>query len=521
MSNQPLRRIVPAALLVPLLIVLPASGQTLNEDAKLAASCAAQDDLFGQSVAISGTTAIVGAPGDDGGDNAGSAYLIDATTGAQIAQLTASDAAPRDQFGFSVAISGTTAIVGAPLDNDAGTRSGSAYLFDTTTCTQIAKLTASDAAQGDRFGFSVAISGTTAIVGALGELFDGSGWAYLFDITTGQQLAKLTASDAAQGDQFGFSVAISGTTAIVGAYQNDDAGFSSGSVYLFDFSNPNNIRETKLTASDAAQFDQFGYSVAISGTTAIVGAFSDSDAGSASGSAYLFNFLDPNNIIETKLTASDAASFDQFGNAVAISGSTAIVGAFRNDDAGNASGSAYLFDTTTGVQFAKLTASNAAPDDQFGSSVAISSTTAIVGAPLDDDAGNASGSAYIFDYNIKVLQQPQSTIVDLGAAALFQVVLADTSGMNYQWRRDGVDLADGGNISGSNTAELQIIAGEDDLAFYDCVLTRSSGPAAVTDQVVLGVRPDPNACYPDANGDGVLDFFDISQFIIEFGRGCP
>ncbi len=143
----------------------------------------------------------------------------------------ASDATAADDFGYSVAISGNTAIVGAHGNDDVGLESGSAYLFDITTGNQLAKLTASDAAARDWFGRSVAISDNTAIVGAYG---DGGGSAYLFDITTGNQLAKLTASDAATDDLFGYSVAISGNTAIVGACFDDDAGDWSGSAYLFE-----------------------------------------------------------------------------------------------------------------------------------------------------------------------------------------------------------------------------------------------------------------------------------------------
>ena len=303
----------------------------------------------------------------------------------QFAKLTASDGAVSDEFGRSVAISGTTAIVGAYLDDDNGSSSGSAYLYDTASSQQIAKLTASDGEASDLFGLSVAISGATAIVGASQDDDNGanSGSAYLFDTASGRQIAKLTASDGAAGDRFGRSVAISGTTAIVGAYLDDDNGSGSGSAYLFDITTGRQI--AKLTASDGAAFDVFGHSVAISGTTAIVGAFQDDDNGSSSGSAYLFDITTGQQI--AKLTAPDGAANDNFGLFVAISGTTAIVGARGDDDNGGTSGSAYLFDTTTGQQIAKLTASDGAAGDQFGFSVAISGTTAIVGAFEDNDNG--------------------------------------------------------------------------------------------------------------------------------------
>ncbi|NNE68566.1 MAG: hypothetical protein HKN33_18520, partial [Pyrinomonadaceae bacterium] len=168
------------------------------------------------------------------------------------------------------------------------------------------------------------------------------------------QTKKLTASDAALGDGFGWSVAISGDTAIVGAYANDDGGSDSGSAYIFERNQggANNWGEVrKLTASDAAAGDNFGYSVAISVDTVIVGAFGNDDGGIDSGSAYIFeqNQGGANNWGEVrKLTASDGAAFDRFGWSVGISGDTAIVGAYGNDDGGNDSGSAYIFERNQG-----------------------------------------------------------------------------------------------------------------------------------------------------------------------------
>ena len=255
------------------------------------ASDGAEEDGFGFSVAISSATAIVGALGDDNG----SAYLFDTTTGRQIAKLLAKDGAAGDLFGVSVAISGTTAIVGAYRDDDNGANSGSAYLFDTTTGRQIAKLLANDGAARDFFGRSVAISGATAIVGAIGddENGAGAGSAYLFDTTTGRQIAKLLPDDGTGLDTFGISVGISGATAIVGAHWGVGNGTSSGSAYFWDISDPENpIQIAKILPNDGAEADRFGFSVAISPDgigTAIVGAFADDDNGTNSGSAYLFD----------------------------------------------------------------------------------------------------------------------------------------------------------------------------------------------------------------------------------------
>jgi len=363
--------------------VLTAPAQTINEDNKFVASDAEIINLFGNSIGISGTTAIVGT-WDSSGTQAGAAYLFDTKSGNQIAKLGASFPAPGDMFGWSVAISGTTAIVGARG------HAGSAYVFDAVTGEQLFKLTESDSMVDNYFGDTVAISNSTAIVGAYRANLAGA--AFLFNTDTGAQIFKLTSNDLAFDDQFGRSVGISGTTAIVGAPQDSDAGTHSGSAYLFDTTT--GLQLAKLTASDAEALDDFGRSVAISGTIAIVGSPSDDDAGFKSGAAYLFDTL--TGVQLAKLTASDAAADDRFGRAVAISGTTAIVGSAGDDDSGSYSGSAYLFDTTTGLQLAKLTASDAEEFDSFSDSVAISGTSVVVGAPRDDNTGSSSGSAYLF-----------------------------------------------------------------------------------------------------------------------------
>ena len=305
-------------------------------------------------------------------------------------KLTASDAAEGGRFGSSVGISGNTAIIGAHSDDALilgapALGSGSAYLIDVTTGHELFKLTASDGAASDSFGWSVAIEGSVAIVGAPfdDDAGSGSGSAYLYDVTSGSELFKPVASDAAGRDAFGWSVAISGNTAIVGALRNDAA-------YLFDVTTGNEL--FKLTAGDAVGGESFGASVAISGNVAIVGAEADSDAGSVSGSAYLYNVT--TGIERFKLTASGAAAFDEFGSSVAIYGDTAIVGA---KGAGENSGAAYAFDVTTGSQTLEPIATDTVASNRFGLSVAISDGTALIGAPGNDDgAGFESGSAYLF-----------------------------------------------------------------------------------------------------------------------------
>ncbi len=416
---------------------------------KLTADDAEALDEFGTSVSISGDVAIVGARfDDDAGESSGSAYLFDVTTGEQLHKLTADDGTTSDNFGRSVGISGGIAIVGASGNDDAGDFSGSAYLFDVASGVQLDKLTADDAAALDGFGFSVAISGGIAIIGAVGDddAGSGSGSAYLFDVATGQQLHKLTADDAAAQDFFGFTVAMSGAIAIVGAHGDDDAGSDSGSAYLFDVITGQQLH--KLTADDAEAVDFFGNSVAISGDVAIVGARFDDDAGNSSGSAYLFDVATGQQL--HKLTADDDAAGHQFGISVAISGDIAIVGAWLDVHAGNSSGSAYLLDVATGQQLHKLTADDAAFGDQFGFSVAMSGDIAIVGAWRNDDAGSNSGSAYVFEQSLRC---PADLNGDGAVEAADLAILLGAWGLNPDHPADfnGDDVV--------NAADLAILLG--------------------------------------------------------------
>ena len=394
---------------------------SIGDEVKITASDAATDDYFGRSVSISGDYAVIGVRGDD--NDTGSAYVFEdqGSNWTQVAKLTASDAAEDDEFGFAVSISGDYIVIGAFLDDDEGSESGSAYIFKkpdtgwTDTNQETAKLTASDAAPGVGFGKYVSISGDYVVIGATHYYGVGyaSGAAYIFkkpvegweDMT---ETVKLTASDAASQDFFGCSVSISGDYAVIGAKDDDhDGGDSAGSVYVFynNESGPDSWGQVaKLTASDAAADDSFGISVSISGDYAVIGAALDDDGGSGSGSAYIFYNNQGIWVQAAKLTASDAVEDDYFGISVSISGNYAIIGANGDDEGGSWSGAAYFFkkpDTgwTDMTETAKLTASDAAAVDYFGISVSITGYHAVIGAALDDDGGTYSGSAYIYTYD--------------------------------------------------------------------------------------------------------------------------
>ena len=505
------RFLLPVVVTGVLALVAPANGQVINEDVKLLPIDGSGNDRFGSSISISDGVVAVGAQSDnDNGSNSGSAYLFDASTGVQIAKLLPSDGAGGDQFGWSIAIADGVVAVGSQSDDDNGSNSGSAYLFDAVTGVQIFKLLPSDGAAGDQFGWSIAIGDGVVAVGAQSDDDNGSnsGSAYLFDAVTGVQIFKLLPSDGAAGDQFGWSIAIGDGVVAVGAQSDDDNGSNSGSVYLFDAAT--GVQIDKLLPNDGAAGDVFGYSIAIDNGVVAVGAYLDDDNGGSSGSAYLFNAATGVQI--AKLLPSDGFSGGNFGFSIAIADGVVAVGMRLGDDNGSNSGSAYLFDASTGGQFAKLIADDGAAHDHFGYSIAISNGVVAVGSRLDDDKDNGgdSGSAYLFDATTGV--------------QIIKLLASDGSGANEFGYSVGIDngvVAVGAhqdNDNGSNSGSAYVFT----VPGADC-------PADLTGDGVLNFF-DISAflaafasgdLVADFNDDGVFNFFDISAFLAAFSAGCP
>jgi len=324
----------------------------------LTASDKAVSDYFGNSVSISGNVAIVGANrADPGGTtDAGKACIFryNGTSWIEEAILIASDKTAYDQFGYSVSISGDVAIIGASYaDPDGTSAAGKAYIFryNGTSWIQEAILTASDKAVGDYFGNSVSISGNVAIVGATyadpsGTWLAGKAYIFRYNGTSWIQEAILIASDKAVGDQFGYSVSISGNVAIVGAYYASPGGITNaGKAYIFRHNGTSWIQEAILIASDKAAYNYFGWSVSISGNVAIVGAnYADPGGTVNAGKAYIFRYNGTSWIQEAILTASDKAASNFLVNSVSISGSVAIIGVSGADPDGTTdAGEAYIF----------------------------------------------------------------------------------------------------------------------------------------------------------------------------------
>jgi len=319
-------------------------------------------------------------------------------------KLLASDGAPNDNFGLWVDNDGDAALIGAWNDDDNGVDSGSVYVFTRTgtTWTQQAKLLPSDGAAGDQFGFMVAISGDTALVGANwdDDNGDNSGSVYVFTRTgtTWTQQQKLLASDGQAGDRFSLCY-LDGDTALIGAFYDDDNGVDSGSAYIFTRSGTTFTQQAKLLPSDGAADDNFGFSAFLDGDTTVIGAWQDDDMGTNSGSAYVFTRSGTTWTQQAKLLPSDGAAGDNFGGyGLGFSGDTALIGALGDDDMGSNSGSAYVFTRTgtTWAQTQKITALDGQAGDNFGYCTSLSGDIALIGAPVDDDNGVNSGSAYVF-----------------------------------------------------------------------------------------------------------------------------
>jgi hypothetical protein len=374
--------IAAAALLTP----SPVRAQMFNLAQTFNNPTPASSDFFGDSVAISGNNALIGASGDDtDGDNAGSAYLFDITTGTLLQTFSNPTPAGGDFFGISVAISGNNALIGASGDDTDGDNAGSAYLFDITTGTLLQTFNNPTPASFDSFGFSVAISGNNALIGASGDDTggDNAGSAYLFDITTGTLLQTINNPTPGGDDSFGLSVAISGNNALIGAPGDDTGGVDAGNAYLFDITTGTLLQT--FNNPTPARFDSFGNSVAISGNNALIGAYQDETGGADAGSAFPFD-----------LTTGSPPQPKP--------------------------GSAYLFDITTGTLLQTINNPTPGGDDNFdsfGNSVAISGNNALIGAPRDATGGGDAGSAYLYAMPAPPVQKVPGPLPVLGAAAAF------------------------------------------------------------------------------------------------------
>jgi hypothetical protein len=401
--------------------------------AKLYAGDGETEDIFGQSVTISGDYAAIGASQDDNdfGVDAGAVYLFARSEDDWIFQekIMAADGAKNDIFGSTLHLDGEYLAVGAPWDDDLGTESGAAYVFkrEGSHWIQQAKLVPSDGGSDNRFGISVAICGDYIIVGAFfdNDFGNRSGSAYIFhrNGTSWTEQAILKASDGAEGDWFGVGVSLDGDFAAVGSrYDDNENGTDAGAVYIFEREGTVWNQRQKLIASDGAEGDLF-QTVEINGVHLIVGARQDDDLGSNSGSIYVFRHDGSAWVEQEKITASDGAPEENFGNHVAISGNRMVVGAYRDNDNGSNSGSIYSFayDGTHWSEIEKILAYDGDAGDYYGLEADLNEYFIMVAARNDDDKGTNAGAVYVYG------EMPTTVPFDISKAAevtAFQILPA-------------------------------------------------------------------------------------------------
>jgi hypothetical protein len=326
-------------------------------------------DLFGSSVAVSGDTAVAGAWGNNGNRGAVYVYVRSGGVWSQQQKLTAADGAPNDVFGYSVSLSGDTLLIGAMYHNGS---QGAAYVFVRSGAVwyQQQKLTAADGAANDQFGRSVSLSGDTAVVGSANR---SSAYVFVRSGAVWSQQQKLTASGVAANDQFGWSVSVDGDTAAIGAHGSNS---SQGAAYVFVRSGTAWSQQQKLTAAGGAAGDDFGYSVSVSGISAVIGA---TGRNGNRGAAYVFSNLLGLWSQQQELAAGDAAVDQRFGQAVSANANWVVVGVHPS----NMQGAAYVFGRRDGAWAQEQKLAPSAGGAQFGLSVAVNGETVAAGALSD------------------------------------------------------------------------------------------------------------------------------------------
>ncbi len=402
--------------------VFERDGDVWTETARLLPSDGAAFWYFGFAVALDGDRAVVTADGAtcDGGADCGAAYVFDYDGNAwtETAKLVSSNPRSGIRFGNDVAVDGDRVVVGAFRDDcEPGDNAGcgAAYVFEPDgegAWAESARLTASDGGTTDWFGFSIALDGDRLLVGAQRDRCDGGdgtcGSAYVFDYDgTWEETARITASDGAPFDLFGFAADLDGDHALVGARGDDcTAGPACGAAYVFELEDGVWTETTKLTPDERENEQLFGAAVALDGDGVLVGAEGEDCAGGGlnCGAAYVFGTDSTGWAQADRLVASDAASFDNFGVAVDLSGSYALVGAYLVDcAAGFDCGAAYVFERAGGTSVgapaaaAGLALGPVFPNPARGTAAA--SVSAAAGQPV---------SATVYD----VLGRPVATLHD-------------------------------------------------------------------------------------------------------------
>jgi hypothetical protein len=423
-------------------------------------------------------------------------FVWDGAAWSQQAKLTASDAALGDQFGFSVALSGDTAVVGARGDNG-GVGAAYVYVRQGSTWSEQTKLTAPDGAAGDEFGYAVGVEGDTALVGTpLDDTTEGTDAGSTRVVTRSGAVwtmaTPVTPSGAAAGDQFGSAVGMSSGTVVIGA---GSSYFSAGAAYVFVGAGASWSEQAKLTAPNPASFDKFGRAVGVSGDTIVIGVHGSDLTGTDAGVAYVFVRDSSVWTQQAELVPSDPAAAAHFGRYVVVLGDTAVIGAPGPDTSPASAGVAYVFgrDQSSWSQQERLTPTDATAGDQFGHGIALSGDRALIGADLDTTAGGTkAGSAYVLMGAPPIAACADGVDNDLDG-------LADSGD-------PGCSSSEDNDEHGTALCDDGIDNDGDGLADYKVNGTGDPGCNSPTDN--REQNPQPKACNDglDNDGDGLIDW---------------
>lgn len=384
--NRCPQTLLAAVALIPC-AVSPLLGQVIHENSKLLTHDTGESNRVGRSISIDNGIIAFGVRNYWSNKiDTSAAYLFDVTTGSQVLQLIPNESIVDSSYGSSIVIEDNIVAVGAPSAQSSGT----VFLFDTTTGEQLARFTPNDAQFGDTFGWSIAIDNGIMIVGALLSDFDGrrAGAAYLFDLATGTQTAKLQPDEGIHNLRFGNSVAIHNGIVVVGA----PGGFDAGSAYIFDANTGERI--TQLFPAGEPSFGQFGHSVEIQDGVIAIGAPTRSNV----GTTYLFDAATGNLLHELRPEA--AGLVDHFGSSVSINDGLVAIGALNyTDTVSSGLDFAYVYDIASGELLSTLAPSDHGLEDSFAGSIALENGIVVGSATDVNDSEELNASLYIFDLN--------------------------------------------------------------------------------------------------------------------------
>lgn len=373
------------------LVSVPAFAQKAQ---KITPPLVQKDANFGSAVAANTQYSFIAAPlANRQGEDSGTVYQYESTTGKFIREILPKDLAAGDHFGTSLAANDKYILIGAPLNDTANTNTGAAYLFDVNTGALVQKFIPVERARASNFGQSVAINANKAVIGvpASNERGGNSGAAYLIDLADLSTEAILLAPDGQAGDRFGDSVALNSEYALIGSPYHQIDNERLGTAYLFNLDK----RTLKAKYSDPSgkEGDKFGFSVALNSKEALIGSATSNAVEINAGSAVIINTQTGE--ISSRLTPTDVHIGQTFGNAVAMNNKYALVGAFHDHAKGMSSGASYLYPLSNTGKAYKLVTGDLKAQDQMGFTVSLGGSHAVIGARHQNNGAENSGGAYL------------------------------------------------------------------------------------------------------------------------------